>query len=193
MFLSAGALVLLSPLLGAVALAVKLDSKGPVFFRQRRVGRGGKEFTCLKFRSMRNGADDAVHKANFRRWLNGETETVVVKDVGDSRITRVGPFLRATNLDELPQLLNVFRGEMSLVGPRPAIDYEVEMYGPQHFQRLAVKPGMTGLWQVDNHRPGSFEGMVKMDLYYIGRRSLLMDTKLILLTVPRLLGMKRRG
>jgi len=192
-FLSAGALLLLSPLLGVVALLVKLDSPGPVFFRQRRVGQGGKEFTCLKFRSMRNGADEAVHKENFRKWLRGEIGAGLYKDAGDARITRLGPFLRATNLDELPQLLNVFRGEMSLVGPRPAIPYELEMYGPQHFQRLAVKPGVTGLWQVNNHHLGSFEGMVEMDLDYIGRRSVGTDIKLILLTVPRLLGIRRRG
>ncbi|HLE02943.1 MAG TPA: sugar transferase [Dehalococcoidia bacterium] len=200
MSLSAGALLLLSPLLGVVALLVKLDSHGPVFFRQRRVGRGGKEFTCLKFRSMRNGADEAVHKENFRKWLVGEAtppskgrEAGLYKDVGDTRITRVGLFLRATNLDELPQLINVFRGEMSLVGPRPAIPYELEMYGPQHFRRLAVRPGITGPWQVNNQNLGSFEGMVKMDLDYIGRRSVGTDIKLILLTLPRLLGIRRRG
>jgi lipopolysaccharide/colanic/teichoic acid biosynthesis glycosyltransferase len=142
---------------------------------------------------MRNGADEAVHKENFRKWLRGEIGAGLYKDAGDARITRLGPFLRATNLDELPQLLNVFRGEMSLVGPRPAIPYELEMYSPHHFQRLAVKPGVTGLWQVNNHHLGSFEGMVEMDLDYMGRRSLGMDIKLILLTVPRLLGIRRRG
>jgi lipopolysaccharide/colanic/teichoic acid biosynthesis glycosyltransferase len=191
--LSGGSLLVLSPLLGAVALAIKLDSPGPVLFRQRRVGRNGKEFTCLKFRSMRDGAEEAVHKRNFRRWLKGEEGVAVYKDVGDGRITRLGPFLRATNLDELPQLINVLRGDMSLVGPRPAITYELEMYSPRHFQRLAVKPGLTGLWQVRNQHLCSFEQMVEIDMDYIGRRSLGLDIKLVLLTVPRLLGIRGRG
>lgn len=198
--LSALALVVLFPLMLGLSFLIKVTSPGPALFRQRRVGRSGKEFTCFKFRTMRNGASPELHQRYFSAYVRGEPASSegkggqeIYKVVDDPRVTRVGGRLRATCLDELPQFVNVFRGEMSLVGPRPAIPYELEMYSPHHFQRLAVKPGITGLWQVKGHHLAPFEQMVEMDLDYIRRRSLGMDMKLILLTVPRLLGIKGRG
>lgn len=188
---SAVLLVLCSPLLLAIAIAVRFSSKGPVFFRQQRVGQFGKCFTFLKFRSMYVNSDPQVHQRYVTRLISRDTEKEALKAENggmyklrnDRRITRVGNFLRRTSLDELPQLWNVLRGEMSLVGPRPAIPYELAAYQPWHRRRvLQAKPGITGLWQVAGRSRVRFDDMVRMDLRYATNWSLWLDLKILLLT-----------
>ena len=193
-FAAALALVLLSPLWVLMALLIKLDSKGPVLYRQERVGMDGRIFLFLKFRTMRTGADDRIHREFQRQYIEGRPETnlgdsqrPVYKLHDDPRVTRTGRWLRRTSLDELPQLLNVLRGDMSLVGPRPPIPYEVEAYALWHRKRLDMKPGMTGLWQVSGRNRLSFEEMVRLDLFYIENWSLWLDLKIMLRTLPVLL------
>src|SRR5215204_3015623 len=188
------ALLLLSPLWVLMAALIKLDSKGPVLYRQERVGMDGRIFLFLKFRTMRTGADDRVHREYQRRYIEGHPETnlgdslrPVYKLHDDPRVTRTGRWLRRTSLDELPQLLNVLRGDMSLVGPRPPIPYEVEAYALWHRKRLDMKPGMTGLWQVSGRNRLSFDEMVRLDLFYIENWSLWLDLKIMLRTLPVLL------
>jgi exopolysaccharide biosynthesis polyprenyl glycosylphosphotransferase len=188
------ALVLLSPLWVLMALLIKLDSKGPVLYRQERVGMDGRIFLFLKFRTMRTGADDRIHREFQRQYIEGRPETnlgdsqrPVYKLHDDPRVTRTGRWLRRTSLDELPQLLNVLRGDMSLVGPRPPIPYEVEAYALWHRKRLDMKPGMTGLWQVSGRNRLSFDEMVRLDLSYIENWSLWLDLKIMLRTLPVLL------
>ncbi|MGB8887773.1 MAG: sugar transferase [Candidatus Korobacteraceae bacterium] len=184
-----------APLLLIIALAVKTSSKGPVFFRQQRVGQYGKCFTFLKFRSMYVNNDSSVHKEYVTQLIAGQAERKpqngngngagVYKLTNDARITRVGAFLRRSSLDELPQLLNVLRGEMSLVGPRPAIPYEVAAYQTWHRRRvLEVKPGITGLWQVNGRSRIKFDEMVRLDLRYAKMWSPWLDIQ-ILLRTPR--------
>ncbi|HZI19580.1 MAG TPA: sugar transferase [Pyrinomonadaceae bacterium] len=192
--ISASALLLLSPLWLLIAALVKLDSRGPVLYRQERVGMDGRVFLFLKFRTMRTGADDAEHREYQRRYIAGARDTnlgdttrPVYKLRSDPRITRVGRVLRRLSLDELPQLLNVLRGEMSVVGPRPPIPYEVEAYALWHRRRLDMKPGLTGLWQVSGRNRLSFDEMVRLDLYYIENWSLWLDLKIILRTLPVML------
>lgn len=192
--LASVALLALSPVFLAVALLIKVDSPGPVLFRDRRLGQGRQEFTFLKFRSMLDGADPTVHEEYVCRHLSGQSAVPGAEEtrawigpVSDPRITRLGRALRATCLDELPQFVNVLRGEMSLVGPRPPLPYEVEMYDDWHLLRLSVRPGLTGLWQVKGRGISDFEGMAKLDLEYIEKRSLWLDIKLILQTVPAIL------
>ena len=182
-------LTLLAPLLLIVALAVKLTSKGPVLFRQERVGQGMKPFAMLKFRTMRVDAGHAVHQAYVTAFINGGGPAAVVPGVfkltNDSRITSVGGFLRKTSIDELPQLWNVLRGDMSLVGPRPPIKYEVDQYKAWHRRRvLDAKPGLTGLWQVTGRSRTTFDEMVRLDLQYARTSSLWTDLK-ILAATPR--------
>jgi exopolysaccharide biosynthesis polyprenyl glycosylphosphotransferase len=191
---AAAALVLLSPLWVLMAVLIKLDSKGPVLYRQERVGMDGRVFLFLKFRTMRTGADDRIHREFQRQYIEGRPETNLGDDVrpvyklhDDPRVTRTGRWLRRTSLDELPQLLNVLRGDMSLVGPRPPIPYEVEAYALWHRKRLDMKPGMTGLWQVSGRNRLSFEEMVRLDLFYIENWSLWLDLKIMLRTLPVLL------
>jgi exopolysaccharide biosynthesis polyprenyl glycosylphosphotransferase len=186
---SVAALILFAPLFGLIALAVKLSSKGPVFFRQERVGEHGRPFIFLKFRSMRVNNDVGVHKQWFKDYLSGQTTqrinngSTVVKLTHDPRVTRVGRFLRRTSLDELPQFVNVLRGEMSLVGPRPPIPYEVDAYQSWHRGRvLEAKPGITGLWQVKGRGRVSFDEMVRLDLQYARTWSLWLDIKILLKT-----------
>jgi lipopolysaccharide/colanic/teichoic acid biosynthesis glycosyltransferase len=182
----AGALLLaLSPLLLVTALAIKLDSPGPVVFRQQRVGQGGKAFRILKLRSMRTGGDDSAHRAYVEQLMRGEAaaQDGVFKLVADPRITRVGRVIRRYSVDELPQLWNVLRGDMSLVGPRPALPHEVELYDAMARQRLVVKPGVTGLWQVSGRCELSFADMIALDVDYWRRWSLVKDL-LILLKTP---------
>ncbi|TAK34880.1 MAG: sugar transferase [Chloroflexota bacterium] len=187
---SALLLVILAPVLGICALAVRLDSPGPVLFRQQRVGEQQKPFTMLKFRSMFASNDARLHKEYTAAFIQGKAQTnesgdgAVFKIVDDPRITRVGLWLRRSSLDELPQLWNVLMGEMSLVGPRPPIPYEVAHYQPAHLGRLAVKPGITGLWQVSGRSVTTFEQMVAIDLEYIRTRSLALDTAILLKTIP---------
>jgi exopolysaccharide biosynthesis polyprenyl glycosylphosphotransferase len=186
-------LTILSPVLLVAAIAVKLSSKGPILYRQQRVGQYGKTFTFLKFRSMYVNNDCSVHQKYVMQLIAGQAERHPVTEDGegvykltrDDRITRAGAFLRRTSLDELPQLINVLRGEMSLVGPRPAIPYEVAAYQTWHRRRvLEVKPGMTGLWQVNGRGRVEFDEMVRLDLRYARDWSPWLDLK-ILLRTPR--------
>jgi lipopolysaccharide/colanic/teichoic acid biosynthesis glycosyltransferase len=186
------ALVFLAPIFLAIALAVKLTSQGPVFYQQRRIGQYGNSFTFLKFRSMYDDNDPAVHKEYVQQLISGKADKHpsnggegVYKLTGDPRVTRVGAFLRKTSLDELPQFLNVLKGEMSLVGPRPPISYEVEAYQVWHRRRLLeAKPGITGLWQVSGRSRVKFDDMVRLDLQYARSWTPWVDIK-ILLRTPR--------
>lgn len=183
-------ILVLSPLLIAIALCVKLSSPGPVLYAQRRVGRHGRTFTFLKFRSMIAGAHSSAHRDYVRAWMNDEAASTdaegrrIFKLVDDPRITRIGRFLRRTSLDELPQLINVLRGDMSLVGPRPCMPYERELFDDWQARRLDVTPGCTGLWQVTARSTVGFQDMVLLDLYYIGNWSLGLDLRLIARTLP---------
>ena len=175
---SASALVLLAPLLALTAIAIKADSRGPVLFSQIRIGRGGKEFRIFKFRSMSTDAEtrrDALLATSDR-------EGVCFKARHDPRITRVGRFIRRFSIDELPQILNVLRGEMAIVGPRPALQCEVAAYPARALGRLSVKPGITGIWQVSGRATIGFDQMVEMDLSYADSRTLILDLILILKT-----------
>jgi exopolysaccharide biosynthesis polyprenyl glycosylphosphotransferase len=186
------ALFIVSPLLAFIAALIKLDSKGKIFFRQERVGMDGRVFLCYKFRSMGEDADEDVHREAYEKHIVGE-ETANVGDEAapvygkvknDPRVTRAGRFLRRSSLDELPQLFNVLIGDMSIVGPRPPIPYEVEAYELWHRKRLDMKPGITGLWQVSGRNRLTFDEMVRTDLFYIENWSLWLDLKIILLTLP---------
>jgi lipopolysaccharide/colanic/teichoic acid biosynthesis glycosyltransferase len=186
-------LVLFSPVFLIIAVAIRLSSKGPVFFRQLRVGRYGTPFVFLKFRSMYLDNDPHLHEQYVMRLIAGRVEPQgaggngkgVYKLTSDPRVTRVGAFLRKTSLDELPQLWNVLKGEMSLVGPRPPIPYEVEAYQIWHRRRvLEAKPGITGLWQVSGRSRVKFDDMVRLDIRYTTARSIWLDIK-ILLRTPR--------
>ena len=183
-------LSLLSPFWLLIALLIKFDSKGPVFYAQERVGMDGRIFLVYKFRTMRMDADSEIHREYQRKFIAGDAEANVgdaqkpaYKLRDDPRITRVGRVLRRLSLDEVPQLFNVLRGDMSIVGPRPPIPYEVEAYELRHRKRLDMKPGLTGLWQVSGRNRLPFEEMVKLDLFYIENWSLLFDLKIILRTV----------
>ena len=184
-------LILCSPLFVVIALAIKLSSKGPVLFRQERVGLYGRHFTFLKFRSMFVGNDDSVHKEFAIKFIADEAPLQPLnrtcerpyKLAADKRITRVGNFLRSTSMDELPQLLNVLKGEMSLVGPRPPIPYEVAVYETWHRRRvLEAKPGITGLWQVTARSSVKFDEMVRLDLRYCTTWTPWLDLKILLQT-----------
>jgi exopolysaccharide biosynthesis polyprenyl glycosylphosphotransferase len=186
---SAALLVALAPLLLVVAVLVKLKSPGPVFFRQVRVGRMMKPFTMLKFRTMRVNADHAIHHEFVSNFIKSKANArdagagAVFKLESDPRITPIGRFLRKTSIDELPQLLNVLRGDMSLVGPRPPLQYEVDQYQRWHCRRvLEAKPGLTGLWQVSGRSRTTFDEMVRLDLRYARTRSLWTDLKILLAT-----------
>lgn len=180
------ALILFSPLMMGIAIAIRLTSKGPVLFRQERVGLSGKKFTFLKFRSMYTAADQSIHKEYVQQFISGVAPSGgVYKLTKDPRVTPVGRVLRRTSMDELPQFFNVLLGSMSLVGPRPPIPYEVSRYGAWHKRRfLAVKPGITGLWQVNGRSKVKFDDMVRLDLRYAKSWSLWTDI-LILLQTPR--------
>jgi lipopolysaccharide/colanic/teichoic acid biosynthesis glycosyltransferase len=199
-------LVLSAPLFLVIAALIKLTSPGPVFFMQERVGRGGKVFPFYKFRTMKHNSDDSVHREFSRDFICGDKSdrgnghgrgsgngnghgpgARVYKLTRDPRVTAVGSFLRRTSLDELPQLFNVLRGEMSLVGPRPPVVYELEHYQDWHKRRLAAKPGITGLWQVSGRSSVPFDEMVLLDLYYIEHRSTLMDVRIMVKTLPVML------
>lgn len=172
-----------------VACCIRLDSQGLIFFRQKRIGAYGKEFYMYKFRSMYEHSDDQTHRQDIERYMNGgiinnENEGVLAyKRTNDPRITRVGKILRKTSIDELPQFINVLKGEMTLVGPRPPLQYEVERYSPYESLRLSGKPGLTGPWQVYGRSRVPFHTMVEMDIAYLRRQSIREDLKLIFLTV----------
>jgi exopolysaccharide biosynthesis polyprenyl glycosylphosphotransferase len=179
--LSLVGLLVLWPFFLLVGIAIKVDSRGPVFFKQERVGEEHERFQIVKFRTMRKGAE---RELDDLREVN-EADGPIFKIREDPRVTRVGRFLRQTSLDELPQLINVIRGEMSLVGPRPPIPEEVAQYKPWHMKRLAVPPGITGLWQVSGRSELTFDEMVLLDLYYIEHWSPWLDLALLLRTVPK--------
>lgn len=193
---SAAAIAMLSPVFLATAVAVKVSSRGPVIFRQKRVGQFGREFTFLKFRSMRVSNNTKIHEEYVKKLIaEGSQKTAesnqpaVYKLTKDPRITPIGRFLRKTSLDELPQFFNVLLGDMSLVGPRPPIPYEVEAYHTWHRQRLLpVKPGITGLWQVEGRSRVRFDDMVRMDLRYAQTWSVWSDLKLLLRTPGAVIG-----
>jgi exopolysaccharide biosynthesis polyprenyl glycosylphosphotransferase len=173
-------LIVLSPLLALVALTIRLDSLGPIIIVQERVGRNGRSFPFLKFRSMYQGAEKR-HAEIRARSIHGEDERTT-KDPHDPRRTRVGRIIRKLSIDELPQLLNALRGEMSLVGPRPPLPAEVARYESWHYKRFDMQPGMTGLWQVSGRSDLNFDEMVLMDIYYIDNWSLALDLKILLRT-----------
>lgn len=203
--LSTALIILLFPLLLVIALLIKLDSPGPVIFTQERVGaerqRFGrqrvwvvKNFPFYKFRSMVRDADQSLHEAYIKDFVEGRAQPESggkYKLTNDPRVTRVGSFLRKFSLDELPQLFNVLKGDMSLVGPRPVPTYEVAGYSPRHHNRFAALPGITGWWQVKGRCQVSFEEMIRMDLDYIRNASLWLDLKILFLTLPAVLS--RRG
>jgi lipopolysaccharide/colanic/teichoic acid biosynthesis glycosyltransferase len=185
---SAVLLLVLFPLFLALAAAIRLDSRGRVVYRQRRVGRNLEPFTVNKFRTMHSGAGHETHRQFVIGLIAGtpaqDAEPNFFKMAKDNRVTRVGRFLRKSSLDELPQLWNVLRGDMSLVGPRPPIPYEVEHYPPHWFDRFAVKPGMTGLWQVSGRSELTLEEMIALDVEYARTRSLWLNLKILVRTVP---------
>ncbi len=180
------AVVLLSPLFLLAALAIKLDSRGPVFFKQRRAGANGKPFMCWKFRTMVDGAE--TRKIELMRF--NERSRVAFKMSADPRITRVGWLLRKTSFDELPQLFNVVRGEMSLVGPRPLPVEEALRQDPWHNTRLEVAPGITCLWQVYARHSNCFDTWARLDIEYVKKRSFLLDLKLLFMTIPAVISMR---
>src|SRR6266850_6891700 len=191
LFGSTMALIVLLPVFVAVAVAIKLTSPGPVLFRQKRIGQYGVPFMCLKFRSMHAVNDAHIHKDYVTRLIAGRIDPepsegngkAVYKLTNDPRLTSVGAFLRKTSVDELPQLFNVLRGEMSLVGPRPPVPYELEVYDVWHRRRLVeVKPGITGLWQVNGRSRLRFDDMVRLDLRYATTWSVWLDIKILLRT-----------
>ncbi|HTQ58615.1 MAG TPA: sugar transferase [Candidatus Solibacter sp.] len=186
---SALALLFLAPVFAALAAAIKLTSKGPVLFKQERLGQYGKSFTVLKFRSMRADCDPRIHQEYVSQFIAGKTESgngsgkTVFKIQKDPRVTRIGSFMRKTSLDELPQFWNVLRGEMSLVGPRPPLAYEFQKYDLWHRRRvLEIKPGITGLWQVEGRSRTCFDDMVRLDLRYARAWSIWLDLKILLRT-----------
>ena len=200
LLLAAVLLLLLAPLMLLIATLIKLDSPGPILFSQQRVGtkrqsgrRGStwkiRTFKVYKFRSMVHNADQSLHQAYIKAFVEGQVEGSngtgsQFKLTDDPRVTRVGRLLRKSSLDELPQLINVVQGTMSLVGPRPVPTYEVEQYQTQHHERLAALPGITGMWQVQGRGQVTFEEMIRMDIDYVRRQSLWLDLKILLLTIP---------
>lgn len=186
------ALVLCAPLMLIAAVMVATTSRGPIIFKQQRLGQGGKPFTFYKFRSMVTNADDSVHREFVANLINAKEADAQSAEGGsapykldnDPRVTRVGRFLRKTSIDELPQLFSVLKGDMTLVGPRPPIPYETALYQPWHLRRLvSVKPGITGLWQVAGRSSVTFNEMVRMDLRYIRDCSLMLDLEILLKTL----------
>jgi len=184
-------LILLAPLLAVIAVAIYLDSPGPIIFIQHRVGKGGRIFDFYKFRSMYHKADTQVHEAFAQAYINGQCQaqaemgtSAIFKPADDRRVTRVGKILRKTSSDELPQLINVLKGDMSLVGPRPSIDYELKAYAPWHYHRLDVLPGLTGWAQIHGRSTLLFDSIVSLDIQYMEHRSLALDLWIILQTIP---------
>jgi lipopolysaccharide/colanic/teichoic acid biosynthesis glycosyltransferase len=184
-------LVVLGPLMLAIAALVRITSHGPALFRQTRIGYRRRPFVMLKFRSMHVDCDDAIHRDFVSRMLTGNdprsTDGDLYKLRGDRRVTPLGRFLRATSLDELPQLINVLCGEMALVGPRPVLAWEVELYQPRHHERFDVVPGITGLWQVSGRSRLTMTEALELDLEYVRRRSVALDIWILVKTLPAVL------
>ena len=197
-------LAITAPLMAIVAIAVKAESRGPAIYRGRRLGLAGRPFTVLKFRSMRADTDDELHRRYVLGLLRGERaddqsdvsvptddNVVAFKLHDDPRVTRVGRFIRATTLDELPQLVNVLRGDMSLVGPRPEVPYALEGYEDWQHERFSVRPGLTGLWQVSGRGELSPSEMLELDVEYARHRNLRLDLEILARTIPAVL--RRKG
>jgi lipopolysaccharide/colanic/teichoic acid biosynthesis glycosyltransferase len=182
-----GILLLLLPVIPLVALMIRLDSEGPVFYRQERIGKGGRPFRFYKFRSMRADSDRLRAELEARNELRGP----VFKMKNDPRVTAVGQFLRRSSLDEIPQIFNVLKGDMSMVGPRPALPGEVARYEAWHRRRLDVKPGITCLWQVTGRSQVAFDEWMRLDIEYMSRRSLRADVAIFVKTIPAVIA--RRG
>jgi len=188
-------LILAMPVVALAALATLISDGSPVFFRQERIGAQGRQFEMLKLRTMKTCAADVAHRQYVRRWISsGQTaeaengrDSKVFKLTNDSRVTGVGRILRRFSIDELPQLLNVIRGDMSLIGPRPALPYELELYQDWHRRRLEGMPGITGLWQVSGRNRISFDDMVKLDVQYLEDWSLTTDIRILFRTIPVML------
>lgn len=187
------ALPVVLPVLCLIAVAIKTVSSGPVFFRQQRIGFLGKPFICWKFRTMRVNADPGVHQSHLDQLMRLELPMTKMDHFGDPRLIPLGFFLRASGLDELPQLINVLRGEMSLVGPRPCLPYEYDVYLPWQKQRLDTLPGLTGLWQVSGKNRTTFTEMVRLDISYARNRSLWLDVKIMARTVFALVAQVREA
>ncbi|MGH2543603.1 MAG: sugar transferase, partial [Ardenticatenaceae bacterium] len=181
--ISSVALLIFSPIVLLTTVAIKLDSPGPILYRQERIGRGGRPFTIYKFRSMRVGADEELARLAT---LN-EADGPLFKIRNDPRVTRVGRIIRKLSIDELPQLFNVLKGDMSLIGPRPALPQEVAQYEEWHHKRLEAAPGLTGLWQVSGRSDVTFDEMMLLDIYYTEQWSPMLDTMILLKTIPTVL------
>ncbi len=186
-FLALFLILLELPMMLIIAMGIKITSKGPIFFKQRRVGQNGRQFYLYKFRTMVHEFNAERDQLFVKRLVKGEYgkigEEPIFKLRNDPRITSIGIFLRKTSLDELPQLINVLKGDMSFVGPRPALPYEVERYTSRHKERLKIKPGITGLWQVTGRSMTTFDEMVELDLLYAKKKSLIFDLKIFLKTI----------
>ena len=180
------ALPVLIPLALGIALVIRLVSRGPVIFQQERVGWRGENFMCLKFRTMKCGVEVNSHKGHLRDLLKSDAPMQKMDAKGDKRIIPFGKILRASGLDELPQLINVLKGEMSLVGPRPCLPYEAELYQQWQLERFDAAPGLTGLWQVSGKNRTTFTQMIQMDIQYAKTKTLWLDLKIIFKTVPAL-------
>ena len=180
------ALPFLIPLALFIALLIRTVSIGPVLFKQEHVGHQGRRFMCFKFRTMFVDADTTLHRGHLHQLLNSNTPMMKMDSKGDPRIISFGVMLRASGLDELPQLINVLRGEMSLVGPRPCLPYEYDQYLPWQKERFETAPGLTGLWQVSGKNKTTFAEMIQMDIKYAKNKTLRWDSKIILMTIPAL-------
>lgn len=188
------ALVVLSPVMLLIGIVVRLTSRGPALFSHTRLGQGREPFTILKYRTMDHESDDAIHRSFVAGQLLSRTDTRPVvgdfKLADDPRITRVGKFLRKASLDELPQLINVLRGEMSLVGPRPCLPWEMELFEPAEMIRFEVRPGITGLWQVSGRGALSMKDALALDAEYVRRRGTALDLAILLRTIPVVLSLR---
>lgn len=181
------ALPLLLPLMMLIGMLIRIVSAGPVLFKQERVGYLGGRFLCYKFRTMFVGSDTSVHQGHLNHLMNSDKPMLKMDSHGDPRIIPFGRLLRASGLDELPQIINVLRGEMSLVGPRPCVSYEYEKYLPWQRERFNTAPGLTGLWQVSGKNRTTFTEMIRLDIKYARSKTLWMDLKIILKTIPALM------
>jgi exopolysaccharide production protein ExoY len=172
------------PLGIGIAVLIKAVSRGPIFFEQKRIGLFGRPFTCFKFRTMHPGAPATMHAAHLKELMSSDQPLTKLDSSGDPRLIPCGLLLRCLGLDELPQILNILRGEMSLVGPRPCLPYEYAQYRPRHRRRCRTLPGLTGLWQISGKNLTTFEEMIQLDIDYAQSKTLLLDLKIIALTLP---------
>ena len=193
LFLILLALPVVAPLVAAIAIFIKFVSRGPIFFRQQRIGHLGRPFLCWKFRTMRPNADVGTHKAHLGYLINSDKPMTKMDVLGDPRLIPFGGVLRASGLDELPQLFNVLRGDMSIVGPRPCVPYEYELYLPWQRQRFDTLPGLTGLWQVSGKNKTTFAEMIRLDILYARNKTLWMDLRIIWKTSSALLTQVREA